>query len=368
MARKVILFATGGTISMRQDAGLGGAVPRLTGEEILATVPGWDAFADVQVREFGRYPGPHMTIERMWELRAAILAAIDEGAEGIVITHGTDTIEETIYLLDRSLPPDVPVVITGAMRNSSELSWDGPANLMAALLVAAAPDARGRGAMVAMDDRIVQGAEVVKTHTEEFGTFQSPNWGPVGIVDKGRVLFYRESRRKATLAPAEPLVPVDLVKIVAGADARLVEASLDSGAHAVVLEALGRGNVPPAVVPGVRRWTDAGKPVVVTSRSLRGRVLDSYAYAGGGHELREMGVIFGDHLTGQQARIELMLAMPVCGSDVEGVRRTIELGRYDERQDAAGSPPGARGGRHGASGQTGAPSPAAISSQTWKQS
>ena len=305
-------------------------MPGLTGEQILAAVPGWEEHADLEVREFGRYPGPHMTIERMWELRAAILEAIRAGADGVVITHGTDTIEETIYLLDRSLPPETPVVLTGAMRNSSELSWDGPANLLAAIQVAASPEARGRGAMVVMDERIVQGSEVVKTHTEEFGTFQSPNWGPLGIVDKGRVLFYRESRRKPALSPAAPVLPVDVIKVVAGADSRLIEASLDSGAHGVVLEALGRGNVPPAVVPGVRRWVDAGKPVVVTSRSLRGRVLDTYAYAGGGHELREMGVIFGDHLTGQQARIELILGLGVCGGDVARVRRLVEGGRYDD--------------------------------------
>ena len=326
---RVVLFATGGTISMRRDAELGGAVPRLTGAEVLASVPGWERIARVEVREFGRYPGPHMTIDRMWALRAAILEVIGDGADGVVVTHGTDTIEETVYLLDRSLPPETPVVVTGAMRNSSELSWDGPANLMAALQVAASPDAHGRGAMVVLDERIVQGAEVVKTHTEEFGTFQSPNWGPLGIVDMGRALFYRESRRKPILSPEQPEVPVDLIKIVAGADSRLVEASLDTGAHGVVLEALGRGNVPPAVVPGIRRWVAAGRPVVITSRSLRGRVLDSYAYPGGGHELREMGVIFGDHLTGQQARIELMLALGMYGGDLGEVRRTVEWGRYD---------------------------------------
>jgi L-asparaginase len=325
----LVLFATGGTISMREDATRGGAVPALTGAEVLATVPGWERVARVEVREFGRFPGPHMTINRMWALRAAILEAIEQGADGVVITHGTDTIEETVFLLDRSLPPEVPVVVTGAMRNSSELSWDGPANLMAALQVAASRDARGRGAMVVLDERIVQGAEVVKTHTEEFGTFQSPNWGPLGVVDEGRALFYRESRRKPILSPERPVVPVDLIKIVAGADSRLIEASLDTGAHGVVLEALGRGNVPPAVVPGVRRWIDAGKPVVITSRSLRGRVLDSYAYPGGGHELRELGVIFGDHLTGQQARIELMLALGTDAGSVQEVRRTIEWGRYD---------------------------------------
>jgi L-asparaginase len=328
-APRLVLFATGGTISMRQDVEKGGAVPQLSGTEILAAVPGWESHARLEVREFGQLPGPHMTIERMWELRAAILSAIDSGAQGIVITHGTDTIEETAYLLDRSLPPRVPVAITGAMRNSSELSWDGPANLMAAIMAAASPEARGRGAMVVMDERIVQGAEVVKTHTEEFGTFQSPNWGPLGIVDGGSVLFYRESRRKPNLMPESPAVPVDLIKIVAGADARLVEASLDSGARGVVLEALGRGNVPPAVVPGVRRWTRAGRPVVVTSRSMRGRVLDTYAYPGGGHELRELGVIFADHLTGQQARIELMLAIGLHGDDTDRVRETIEWGRFD---------------------------------------
>jgi L-asparaginase len=326
---KVLLIATGGTISMRIDAEKGGAVPSLTGRDILDTVPGYDRVARVEIREFGRYPGPHMTIERMWELRGAIMEAVErDGIDGIVVTHGTDTIEETAYLLDRSLPPEVPVVITGAMRNSSELSWDGPLNLMSALQVAASPEARGRGTMVVMDDEIVQGAEVVKTHTEAAGTFRSPNWGPLGITDNGRVHFYRESRRKPALAPAAPQPDVDLIKVVAGMTGRLLEASLASGAHGLVLEALGRGNVPPAMVPGVRHWVDAGRPLVVASRSSRGRVLDAYAYAGGGHELREMGAIFADHLTGQQARIELMLALGAHPGDVARVREIIEAGRY----------------------------------------
>lgn len=321
---RIVLLATGGTISMHRDAASGGIRPFLSGQQILDAVPGHDAVARVEVREFGTYPGPHMTIDRMWALRQAVIDAVEGGCEGVVITHGTDTIEETAYLLDRSLPPEVPVVVTGAMRNLSELSWDGPANLMNALRVAASPDARGRGAMVVMDEEIIQGAEVVKTHTEQFGTFQSPNWGPLGIVDKGEVLFYRESRRKPMLAPAAPTYPVDLIKIVAGADSRLLIASHETGAHGVVLEALGRGNVPPAVVPGIRRWIDAQRPVVVTSRSLRGRVMDEYAYPGGGHELKEMGVLFAEHLTGQQARIELMLAI---GTGTTDVRRIIEESR-----------------------------------------
>lgn len=326
---RVTLLATGGTISMRSDPAEGGAVPRLSGAEILHAVPGVEQVARIDVREFGRFPGPHMTPERMWELRGEVLRAVASGAEGVVLTHGTDTLEETAYLLDRSLPPEVPVVITGAMRNASELSWDGPANLLAAVQVAASPEARGRGTMVVMDERIVQGAEVVKTHTEEAGTFRSPNWGPLGIVDKGHVLFYRESRRKPPLKPAAPRTPVDLIKVVAGADSRLLSASLASGAAGVVLEALGRGNVPPAMLDGVQQWTGSGKPLLITSRSSRGRVLDTYAYAGGGHQLREMGAIFADHLTGQQARIELMLALGVYGAEVERIREVVEAGRYD---------------------------------------
>ncbi|HET6229516.1 MAG TPA: asparaginase [Longimicrobiaceae bacterium] len=326
---RVLFLATGGTISMRIDAESGGAVPRLSGAELLALVPGVEKVADVEVREFGRYPGPHMTVERMWELRAAVLDAQREGFDGVVVTHGTDTIEETAYLLDRSIPADIPVVITGAMRNSSELSWDGPANFMAATEVAASSESRGRGTMVVMDESVVQGSEVVKTHTEEAGTFRSPNWGPLGVTDNGRVLFYRESRRKPALTPDEPQRLVDLVKMVAGADSRLVDASLDSGAQGLVIEAMGRGNVPPAVVPGIQRWIDAGRPVLIASRSHRGRVLDTYAYDGGGHQLREMGAIFADVLTGPQARLELMLALGVFGTDLLGIRAVVEGDRYD---------------------------------------
>jgi L-asparaginase len=326
---RVLVIATGGTISMRVDAELGGAVPQLSGEEILAFIPGVERHARVEVREYGRHPGPHMTIERMWEVRGEVLQAVERGMDGVVITHGTDTIEETAYLLDRSLDIDIPVAVTGAMRNSSELSWDGPANLLAAVQVAAAPEARGRGVMVVMDERIVQGQEVVKTHTEESGTFMSPNWGPLGIVDKGHVLLYRESRRKRPLQPESPATPVDLVKIVAGADSRLLDASRESGARGMVVEALGRGNVPPEVVPGIRRWAEAGRPIVIASRSLRGRVLDTYAYLGGGHELREMGAIFADHLTGQQARMELVLALGVARGEVDVVRAVFEGGLYE---------------------------------------
>jgi L-asparaginase len=324
----VVLIATGGTISMKIDAESGGAVPRLTGAEILEAVPGVDEVARLEVREFGRYPGPHMTIDRMWELRRAILDAIAEGGvDGVVVMHGTDTIEER------------RTSSTAPCRPGSGGHHGGDEELQRAVVGRPRqPDERGGGRRQPGGARAWhhggdgRGDRAGRRSGEDAhrggGTFRSPNWGPLGITDKGRVLFYRESRRKPPLEPESPVTLVDLVKVVAGMDSRLVEASLDSGAHGIVLEAMGRGNVPPAVVPGVRRWVEAGRPVVVASRSARGRVLDTYAYPGGGHELREMGAIFADHMTGQQSRIELMLALGTYGGDLARVREVVEAGRY----------------------------------------
>ena len=136
----VILF-TGGTISMKFDAGAGGAVPTLSGEDIVAATRGLSDVATIEVEQWGRHPGPHMTIERMWMLRNRIAEHLARPEiDGVVVTHGTDTLEESAYLVARSLPPDKPVVFTGAMRPASDLGWDGPSNLLDATRVAASPE------------------------------------------------------------------------------------------------------------------------------------------------------------------------------------------------------------------------------------
>ncbi|HKQ07183.1 MAG TPA: asparaginase [Blastocatellia bacterium] len=310
MKKRLALIFTGGTISMRHDAAIGGAVPALSGSEILALVQGVDEVADVEVIEFGRYPGPHMTLPRMIELSGVVRATLErDDIGGIVITHGTDTLEETAYLLDLTTASDKPVVLVGAMRNSSEMGWDGPPNLLSAMRVAAADTARGLGVLVAMNDTILAASEATKTHSESFDAFQSPDFGPLGVVDRGEVIIRRSAIKRRYLPVTQTVEPVFLIKLASGVDATLIDAATDAGARGLVIEALGRGNVPPATLKGLRRAVERRLPVVLVSRCLRGRVFDSYGYEGGGKQLREMGLIFADFLNGQKARLKLSLAL-----------------------------------------------------------
>ncbi len=309
--RSIVALFTGGTISMRVDAAAGGAVPALTAEEILGAARGIERVASVWPEQWGRFPGPHMTLARQWALRNRIAELVaDADVEGVVVTHGTDTLEETAYLVARSLEVTKPVVFTGAMRSSSDLGWDGPQNLLDAVRVAAARESAAHGVLVVMGSRIFAALEDSKTHTHQLDAFESPGLGPLGVVDDERV-FYRRRLINAppVLAPAAPAEPVDIVTTWAGADARLLDAARAAGALGVVVAAMGRGNVPPEVVPGIERWVASGRPVVITSRAASGRVGQTYAYPGGGRRLYELGALFAGARRPAQARIDLMLAL-----------------------------------------------------------
>lgn len=320
-------FFTGGTISMRIDPATGGAIPALSGEEIIAQVPGLDGIADYDLINFDRLPGPHWTPQRMMELARAVREKLcDERIAGAVVTHGTDTLEETAYFLDLVLDSEKPVVFIGAMRNSSELSWDGPENLAAAVRVAIDPSARGLGVVVAMNSQIISAAEATKTHTESTDTFQSRDFGAMGFVDKDRVIVMRRPFEREHIA-AETVesrpVQVDIIKMFAGADGRFIDFAVREGARGLVVEGLGRGNVTVAAMPAIRQAVEAGLPVVITSRCPRGRVLDTYAYEGAGKQLRRAGAILGGMLPSHKARIKLMLALG-AGWSVEQIRESFE--------------------------------------------
>lgn len=323
-APRLAVVFTGGTISMRFDAAAQGAVPALSAEDILAATRGIADVAEVVPEQWGAFPGPHMTTERMWSLRNRLLfLMLDEGIDGIVVTHGTDTLEESAYLCARSLPREKPLVFTGAMRAASDLGWDGPANLLDAARVAASETARGFGALVVMGGRIFSATDETKAHTHLLDAFESPGLGPVGILDEEDVIFRRAMGPQPPIIDAPRLAtPVDIVSAWAGADSRLLDASRVEG-KGVVLAALGRGNVPPDMVPGIERWIATGRPVVVSSRAQRGRVGDTYAYHGGGRTLQEMGAIFSGSRRPQQARVDLMLALG-AGMDLDAVRGVFE--------------------------------------------
>ena len=320
----IVLLFTGGTISMRHDAVVGGAVPTLTGRDILAMAPGIDQLAELEVDDWGAFPGPHMTVERMWSLRQRIIEHLTRpDVDGVVVTHGTDSLEESAYLMARSVESDKPIVFTGAMRTSSDLGWDGPGNLGAAVRVAASEDARGCGVMVVISDRIFTALDVTKVHTSALEAFDSPGLGPLGVIDDGKVIFRRAlSAPIPILAPAALATPVDIVYAYAGADSRLIDASREAG-RGIVIAGMGRGNIPPAMADGLDRWIAEDKPVVITSRAFRGRVGCTYGYPGGGRRLAERGAIFAGPRRPQQARIDVMLALG-GGYTVAELRELLE--------------------------------------------
>ncbi|HEY7236735.1 MAG TPA: asparaginase [Gemmatimonadaceae bacterium] len=320
----IVLLFTGGTISMRHDPASGGAVPSLSGRDILALAPSIELIADIEIVDFGAHPGPHMTMERMWALRNTIALQLGRPeVQGIVVTHGTDSLEESAYLVARSLAAPKPIVFTGAMRTSSDLGWDGPANLGAAVRVAASEAANGLGVLVAMCDRVFSALDVTKAHTHAVDAFESPGLGPLGVVDDGQVVFRRAlPELQPPLTPPTLGGPVDIVYAWAGSDSRLLDASRRD-ARGVVVAGMGRGNVPPAMIEGIDRWHDDGKPVVIASRVQRGRVGRTYGYPGGARRLHERGAILAGSRRPQQARIDLMLALG-AGLTLDAMRELFE--------------------------------------------
>lgn len=311
---------------MRNDPDGSGAVPSLTSAEILIATRGIDAITGVETEEWGAFPGPHMTVERMWALRNRIAAHLQRPeVTGVVVTHGTDTLEESAYIVARSMSTDKPVVFTGAMRTVSDLGWDGPANLLEAVRVAASPETRRYGVMVVISGQIFAALDATKTNTHLLDAFESPGIGPLGVLDEGELIMHRELPPAAAIvAPSALATPVDIIFVAAGCDARLLDASR-AYARGVVIAAMGRGNVPPELVPSIQRWIADGKPVVLTSRTQGGRVGHTYGYAGGGRRLEELGVIFGGSRRAQQARIDLMLGLG-AGMPIAAIRTMFREG------------------------------------------
>jgi L-asparaginase len=319
-----ILF-TGGTISMRVDPAAGGAVPSLSGSELLALAPGAAELADLEAVEFDRVAGWRVTPAWMWKLAQAVRETLaDPGAAGTVVTHGTDTLEESAFVLDCVVEDDRPVVFTGAMRNTSEVGWDGPRNLAAAVRVAAAPEARARGALVVLNDTIFGAHGVTKTHTARLDTFADWEAGPLGAVEPDRVGFFRAPERRAVVPTGRLETRVDTILAASGSDDRHVRASLDAGVRGLVVVGTGRGNVPAELVPALAGAVGAGVPVVICSRCPAGRVLPVYAGDGSGRALANAGAWFAGDLPAHKARLLLMLSLGAAGDDLNAARRWFD--------------------------------------------
>lgn len=312
--KSILIVFTGGTFSMKIDESTGGAVPHFSGNDLLEMMPQLKHYASINHYDFGKYPGPHMTPELMLTLSKKIQEFLSENKyDGIIVTHGTDTLEETAYLLDLTIKTPVPIVVIGSMKNSSEPDWDGPRNLMDAISICLNPNSRDMGVLVCLNGEINAASEVTKTHTDNVETFHSLDFGAIGFVDRGRVFFNRMPRKIETIRTDTLNSNVDLLKAYAGMDEKFFHYSADSGTEGLVVEAMGVGNVPPAAFNGIKYAVDKGIPVVLVSRCPAGETLDIYGYPGAGKWLHEIGVIFADYLNGQKARIKLMLALGITG-------------------------------------------------------
>jgi L-asparaginase len=289
-------------------------VPFFHGEELLRLIPDLNKLANISVYEFGNYPGPHVTPELMLELSKKVKTLIGDGNfDGVIITHGTDTLEETAYFLDLTIKTEMPVVLIGAMKTSSEPDWDGPRNLIDAIHICNNPNSRDLGVLVCLNGEINAASEVTKTHTEDIETFHSLDFGALGFVEKGKVVYNRLPRKLETIVTEKINSNVDLIKVYAGMNEKFFKFSADSNVDGVVVEAMGVGNVPPAAFEGIKYIVEKNIPVVLVSRCQAGETLDIYGYPGAGKWLKKAGVIFSDYLNGQKARIKLIICLGKTG-------------------------------------------------------
>ena len=321
---KVTVFSLGGTISS-VDAGGKGVEPTLTGEALVSDVPEIAEVAEVSAVSFRQAASGELTVDDLVELASEITNRLDEGASGVVITQGTDTIEESSFVLDLLVDREAPVVVTGAMRNPTLPGADGPANLLAAIQVASSDAARGLGAVVVLNDEIHAARFVRKTHTSNPATFRSDPVGPVGWVSEGvpRVVLRPTGRHKVTLPEDAQDGRVALLTIALGDDGRLLPVVEREAYAGLVIEAMGGGHVPSVMVEALEEL--AGKmPVILASRTKAGEVLHStYGFVGSETDLLERGLINAGPLDGLKARLFLTLLLR-SGATREEIRDAFD--------------------------------------------
>jgi L-asparaginase len=324
---KVKILTTGGTIASR------GATPltlsdytagRVEGNALVEAVPEIQNFANVEVEEIANIGSPDMTSEIWLKMAKRIneIFATEPDVAGVVITHGTNTLEETSFFLHLTVQSDKPVVLVGAQRPATAISADGPLNLINAVRVAAAPHSRGMGALLVMNDQINSARDVTKTNTFRLETFQSGELGFLGYADSDRVVYYRSPMRRHTvrsefdITNVTELPRVDVVYSYAEASRDTVDALVEAGTKGIILAGTGAGGAAPREFEGLKEAVQRGVTVIASSRVGNGRVLDRQRYV-------DAGIIPGDNLLPQKARILLMLALTQT-SDPAEIRRIFE--------------------------------------------
>ncbi|MFD1039511.1 asparaginase [Virgibacillus byunsanensis] len=305
--KKILLIHTGGTISMVENKTTG-EVNTTKNHPLTDLSYYFHTYANIEETTIFSLPSPHVTPNHMLEL-AQKINQLSSMYDGIVITHGTDTLEETAYFLDLVLQVNIPVIITGAMRSSNEIGSDALYNLISSLRVAVDNGAADKGVLVVMNDEIHTARNVTKTSTSNVATFQSPQYGPIGIITRDSIIFHHTVISKYTYPVENISKNVFLLKAFAGMDEQILQVILKANPDGLVIEAFGQGNLPKDTVESIEQFIKQDIPVILVSRSFKGIVQPIYGYPGGGRQLKDRGVIFANGLTGPKARIKLLIAL-----------------------------------------------------------
>ena len=325
---RVTVFSLGGTIAST-DTGtsgvVGGVTPQLEASELIKSVPRLREIAELETVSFRQIPSGDLSFSDLIELATQITKRFDAGTTGVVVTQGTDTIEETSFALDLLVRDSRPVVVTGAMRNPTLAGPDGPANLLAAVQVAASREVTGLGTLVVFNDEIHAARFVRKTHTSSPATFHSPSAGPLGWIAEGlpRITFRLPALEGIPSNAGGEVPAVALLKVTLGDDPRLIEQIETLGYVGLVVEGLGGGHVPARMAPSLGALATR-IPVVLASRTGSGEVLrETYGFAGSERDLLSRGLISAGVLDGLKARVLLSLLLR-AGGDLASVRRNFE--------------------------------------------
>lgn len=313
MQSRVAIFTTGGTIAQTYDPKTGGLVPAVSGKDLIASVPQIKNVAKVDVIEIANIDSSHMT-PNIW---ATLSRTIDRHLKGrnyrgAVVTHGTDTMAEGAYFLSLTLKTMKPVIFTGSMRSAFSLSADGPMNLYNSVLAAASPEASKWGVTVCINDCIFDAFFVQKTDTINVNAFSTGPKGLLGLITENKVVKLNEVlfRQHLELPEHEILPEVVIIPYYAGDDGSQLRAAVDQGKSGIILEAVGAGNVGPAMREAVAYAISKKVPVVIARSVVWGPTVSDYGSTGGGADLKKTGALIAPFgLTARKSQILLTLAL-----------------------------------------------------------
>ena len=323
---KVLLIATGGTIAMRKDES-GKVVPAVSGHELMESLPELFRQADWEISDFSNVASCNIDPQQMRALAVEVERqfSLDPLLKGIIITHGTDTLEETAYFLDVAIKDPRPVILTASQRDASESDSDGPRNLQNAMRIALNSRAVNRGVVIALNEEIHAARDARKLHTSHVDAFHSGEKGALGSIDTGEVIWHRTPEHTVKLGVPESLATVAICKAYTGMSPNIIRAMVQHETKAFVIEAFGRGNLPPQLMPEISNLVTIGIPVVITSRCLFGRAAPVYGYPGGGADLDRVGAWFAADLSTERVRLFLSIALGQA-MDKEKLRRILANG------------------------------------------